>query len=115
MLAERRRFERFGMPHPIRTSVGSCPAYVVDASIAGVGVLHHEPAPKVGTACRLRFYSEFGPITLDCEIVRTTPAIDEATFQSGMRILAADRESEARLRMMVMSLAVPAERLPNSH
>lgn len=115
MLAERRRFERFGIPHPIRTSVGSSPAYVVDASIAGIGVLHHQPAPGVGSSCRLMFYSEFGPITLQCEIVRTTPAIDQATFQSGMRILAADSESEARLRMLVMSLAVPATQRPNSH
>ncbi len=114
MLAERRRFERFGIPHPIRTSVGSAPAYVVDASIAGIGILHHQAVPEVGSACRLMFHSEFGAITLECEVVRTTSAVDDATHQSGMRILAADRESEARLRMLVMSLAVP-QKHPSSH
>lgn len=114
LMTERRRFERFGIPRPIRTSIASQPAYVVDASISGLGVLHHRPAPPLGSPCRLMFYSEYGPITLECEIVRSVPAGEE-TFQSGMRIMAADEQSEARLRMLVMGLAVPAWQHAKSH
>jgi len=116
LVTERRRFERFGIPRPLRTSVGKAPAYVVDASISGIGVLHHQAVPPVGSSCRLMFHSEYGPITLECEIVRTVPAGSEAAFQSGMRIVAADEQSEARLRTLVMGLAIPAwKRSGNSH
>ncbi len=114
LITERRRFERFGLPHPIRTSLGASPAYVVDASIAGIGVLQHEPAPPTGTSCRLMFHSEYGPITLQCEVVRTAADRNGGTFQTGLRIVAADDESEARLRMLVMTIAVPSPK-PNGH
>lgn len=115
LVTERRRFERFGIPRPLRTSVGASPAYVVDASISGIGVLHHQPVPPVGSSCRLMFHSEYGPITLECEIVRTVPAGGETAFQSGMRIVAADEQSEARLRTLVMGLAIPAWKHSGSH
>jgi hypothetical protein len=114
LVTERRRFDRFSLPHPIRTSVGASPAYVIDASIAGIGVLQNEPAPAPGTSCRLMFHSEFGPITLQCEIARSAGDRNSGTFQTGLRIVAADDESEARLRMLVMALAVPASR-PSGH
>ena len=105
----RRRFERFVIPHPIRTSVGSSPAYVVDASLAGIGVLQHSAAaPPVGTTCKLMFHSDFGSITLECEIMRTAADSNDGTFQTGLRIVAANGESESRLRMLVMALAVPS-------
>ncbi|HUJ15138.1 MAG TPA: PilZ domain-containing protein [Thermoanaerobaculia bacterium] len=106
LMTERRRFDRYAIPQPIRTSVGSAPAYVVDASIAGLGVLQHAEAPKVGSTCRLMFHSEFGPITLDCEVARSS--VKDGTFQTGLRIVAADAQSDARLRTLVMSLAVPS-------
>jgi len=111
-LEERRRYDRFPLQHPVRTSMGTSPAYVVDASIAGIGVLQHVGAPRVGTTCRLMFHSDFGPITLHCEVARSAP--DGATFHTGLRIVAADDESEARLRMLVMTLAVPPSKL-NGH
>lgn len=114
LMTERRRFERFDLPRPIRTSVGSSPAYVVDASISGIGVMQHQPSPPSGTSCRLMFYSDFGPITLECEVVRTAADRNGATFQTGLRIVAADNESEARLRTMVLTLAVPAAK-PSGH
>jgi hypothetical protein len=118
--SDRRRFERFSLPTPIRTSVGSSPAYVIDASIAGLGVLHHDAAPKVGASCRLMFHSEFGAITLECEVVRTavdrqTDSSSEKTRQSGLRIVAADFESEARLRNLVMALALSGSTGPESN
>ncbi len=114
LIEDRRRFDRFGLPHPVRTSVGKSPAYVIDASIAGLGVMHHDPAPAVGAACRLMFHSEFGPITLDCEVVRTAADRNGGAFQTGLRIVAADDESEARLRALVMALAVPSPALTKS-
>ncbi len=105
---DRRRFERFGLPRPVRTLVGKSPAYVVDASISGLGVMHHAPAPSVGAACRLMFHSEFGPITLDCEVVRTAADRNGGAYQTGLRIVAADDESESHLRALVMALAVPS-------
>jgi PilZ domain-containing protein len=106
LMTERRRFDRFPVPSPIRTSVGSAPAYVVDASIAGIGILQHASAPAVGTTCRLMFHSEYGPITLECEVARS--AAKEGTIQTGLRIVAADEQSDARLRMLVMALAIPS-------
>lgn len=114
LVTERRRFDRFSMPHPIRTTVGAAPAYVIDASISGIGLLQHATAPPVGSTCKVTFHSEFGPITLQCEVARTVE--NEGTFQTGMRIVAADDESDARLRMLVMALAVPSPaKRPNDH
>jgi len=112
LMTERRRFDRFPIPQPIRTSVGTSPAYVVDASISGIGLLQHAAAPKVGATCRLTFHSDFGQITLDCEVARS--AAKEGTIQTGLRIVAADEQSDSRLRMLVMALAVPSAR-KNSH
>ncbi len=111
LLEERRRYDRFPLPHPVRTSVGSSPAYVVDASISGIGVLQHAAAaPPVGSSCKLMFHSNFGMITLECEIVRTAADHNDGTFQTGLRIVAADEESDSRLRMLVMALAVPSSK-----
>jgi hypothetical protein len=111
LLEERRRYDRYPLPQPVRTTVGKSPAYVVDASITGLGVLQHSAiAPPVGESCKLMFHSDFGPITLECEIVRTRSDENDGTFQTGLRIVAADTESESRLRMLVMALAVPPSR-----
>jgi hypothetical protein len=113
LIEDRRRFERFGLSHPVRTSVGKSPAYVIDASIAGLRVMHHDPVPPVGDSCRLMFHSDFGSITLECEIVRTSTDRNGGAFQTGMRIVAADHESEGRLRALVMALALPSA--PKGH
>jgi hypothetical protein len=115
LVEERRRYDRYPLQHPVRTSVGTSPAYVVDASISGIGVLQHSAAaPQIGESCKLMFHSNFGPITLECEIVRTAADQNDGTFQTGLRIVAADDESESRLRMLVMALAVPSSKA-NSH
>ena len=116
LMTERRRFDRFSLSRPMRTSVGTSPAYVVDASLAGIGVLQHAAsAPEIGGTCKLMFHSDFGSITLECEIVRASADPNNGgTFQTGLRIVAADVESEARLRMLVMALAIPASK-PNGH
>src|SRR5437588_13041950 len=113
LMTERRRFDRYPVPQPIRTSVGESAAYVVDASIAGIGLMQHATAPAVGSTCRLMFHSDFGAITLDCEVARS--AVKDGTIQTGLRIVAADEQSDARLRMLVMALAVPSARKPTAH
>ena len=113
LMTERRRFDRFSIPQPIRTSLGASPAYVVDASISGIGLMQQTAAPNVGSICRVTFHSDFGPITLDCEVARS--GVKDGTIQTGLRIVAADEQSDARLRMLVMALAVPSARRPNTH
>jgi len=113
LTVERRRYDRVPLPQPVRTTVGASPAYVIDASITGLGVVQHTE-PNIGSACKLMFPSDFGPITLHCEIVRTNSGSD-GTYQTGLRIVAADDDSESRLRMLVMALAVPSSSSTTSH
>src|SRR5262249_7808094 len=90
IMLERRRYDRVPLPHPVRTTVGTSPAYVVDASITGLGLVQ-QSAPDIGASCRLMFHSDFGSITLQCEIVRAN-SVTESTYQTGLRIVAADDE-----------------------
>src|SRR2546425_2036989 len=71
LMTERRRFDRFPVPSPIRTSVGSAPAYVIDASISGIGLLQHAEAPPIGSTCKVMFHSDFGATTLECQVARS--------------------------------------------
>jgi hypothetical protein len=111
LVEERRRYDRYPLPQPVRTTVGASPAYVVDASITGLGVLQHSSiTPPIGESCKLMFHSDFGPIVLECEIVRARSDENDGTFRTGLRIVSADASSESRLRMLVMTLAVPASK-----
>ena len=101
---ERRRFRRVNLRHPIRAFCGAVQVQLVDASIAGLRVLHQSPLPSAGGTCRVMFQSEFGPINVDCEIVFTS-ALPAGGQQSGLRVLAADRQSQERLREMLAVLA----------
>jgi hypothetical protein len=103
---ERRRFHRVMLPQPVRAFAGAVSVQVVDASIAGLRVWHHNPLPSPRSTCRIMFQSEFGPISVDCEVVHTVerPSAsfgDQTTYQTGLRVLAADRQSQERLREMV--------------
>jgi PilZ domain-containing protein len=117
--SERRRFHRVELQQPIRAFAGAIPVQVVDASIAGLRILHQSPLPSVGLTSRVMFQSEFGPITVDCEVVHTVehPAGfgDPSTYQTGLRVLAADRQSQERLREMVAVFASRAARNRNEH
>lgn len=100
---ERRRFHRVNLRQPIRAFAGAVPVQLIDASIAGVRVIHVTPLPPAGATCRVMFQSEFGPISVDCEVVHTT---DHASGQqTGLRVLAADRQSQERLREMIAELS----------
>ena len=109
---DRRRFQRIRPSQPMRATVGTLQVYVLDASIGGVGVLHETRLPPPGDICRVELNSEVGPITLDCEVVRTVPHVPpegvfvKPVFQSGLRVVAADHQSAERLRAVFGSLAV---------
>ena len=103
---DRRRFQRLRPPHPIRGAVGRARVYVLDGSIGGVAVLHENTLPAPGDICRVEILSDVGPITLDCEVVRTAQhssgqnGVSRPLFQSGLRVIAADHQSAQRLRSM---------------
>jgi len=101
---ERRRFRRVNLRHPIRAFAGAVQVQLVDASIAGLRVLHQTPLPATGGTCRIMFQSEFGPINVDCEVVFTGPH-SSGGQQTGLRVLAADRQSQERLREMLAAMA----------
>jgi PilZ domain-containing protein len=101
--SERRRFHRVLLVQPIRAFAGATPVSVVDASIAGLRVQHLSNLPQMGATCRVMFQSEFGPISVDCEVVHTVG--DPSGYQTGLRVLAADRQSQERLREMIAVLS----------
>lgn len=118
----RRRYERVSLPQPIRTSIGGAVAHVIDVSVGGVGVLHHQKALPEGAQCKLLFHSQFGPIVLRCEVSRTAPnqkfgdSVDEKNaWQTGLTIVSAEPESDARLRRLVMALTGERSSKPNGH
>jgi hypothetical protein len=111
--SERRRFRRVILVQPIRAFAGATPVQVVDASIAGLRILHQTQLPQTGTTCRVMFQSEFGPISIDCEVVHTVVR-GSSELQTGLRVLAADRQSQERLREMIAVLST-SRRDRNEH
>ena len=103
--ADRRRYQRVKLQHPVRGAIGSLFVYLLDASAGGLRVLHSAALAEGGT-CRVEIPSNIGPIKLDCQIVRTAPAksaqkdASRPLFQSGLAILNADRQSAERLRAL---------------
>ena len=83
-------------------SIGAARVVVLDASISGMRVAHHSELPEPGQLCRVELQSDVGPIVLDCEVVRTMPqasplaSFATALYQSGLQIIAADRQSGQR-------------------
>src|SRR5438477_6679566 len=110
--SERRRFHRVNLVQPIRAFAGATPVQVVDASIAGLRVIHQNQLPQAGATCRIMFQSEFGPISIDCEVVHTVD--DSNGYRTGLRVLAADRQSQERLREMIAELSTK-KRNRNEH
>lgn len=98
---ERRRFHRINLEQPIRAFAGAIPAQLVDASVAGVRIVHQNVLP--GGTCRVMFQSDFGPVTVDCEVVHTVKLGNPPVYHTGLRVLAADRQSQERLREMIWS------------
>jgi hypothetical protein len=100
---ERRRFSRVRPPQPLPASIGVTRVYVLDGSIGGVALLHENVLPPLGEICRLEVATSIGPMTLDCEVVRTVQkashnGLTKPLFHSGLRVVAADHQSAHRLR-----------------
>ena len=106
MSEDRRRFQRYALSNPMGAKVGAIAASITDASEKGLGVVHEGKLPNVGHTCRLIMQSAIGPITVDCQVVHTrrnsTPNDDG--FLSGLRVIAADFQSERRFRELLRSL-----------
>ena len=102
MTSERRRFRRFTLSQPIRAAVGNARVYILDTSVAGLRLAHQANLPDAGEICRVEVTTEYGPIKLDCQIVRTT--IQNHLFQTGVSIVSADRQSTERLRTLCTEL-----------
>lgn len=104
---ERRRYARVKFRSPLRAAVGEARIFVLDISPAGMGIVHQAQLPDPGRICRVEMISDIGPIKLDCAIVRTVKrsANDAANvlFHTGLEVLAADPQSQARLRSMTDS------------
>jgi hypothetical protein len=106
---ERRQHERLTLPNPLRTSIAGNPAHVIDASLGGVGIIHHDGALPRGAEVRIHFLSDDGPITMECEVARTGPNQnlryhgEEVAWRTGLRIVSIDAESAARLRKLATS------------
>ena len=100
--SDRRRRTRVMFHTPVRGDAGGARIFVLDASPIGVGITHETPLPPPGGVCRVELPSELGPIRLDCAIVRTVKRNADdaarAVFHSGLEVLAADRQSAARLQ-----------------
>ena len=109
--SDRRRRTRVMFRTPVRGDAGGARIYVLDASPIGLGIEHEGELPPPGSICRLEMPSELGPIRLDCAIVRTVKrsadAAARALFRSGLEVVSADRQSEARLRSVVGLNASP--------
>ena len=105
---DRRRSQRYALQSPLGARVGAINAVVMDASEKGIGISHQGKLPNIGTTCRLIFQSAGGPITVDCEVVHThrdgTPGPQSNSFQSGLRVVAADFQSEQRFHQLLRSL-----------
>ncbi|HUJ13799.1 MAG TPA: PilZ domain-containing protein [Thermoanaerobaculia bacterium] len=110
---ERRRFHRVTLRQPIRAFAGAVAVQLIDASIAGLRVIHQNPLPPAGSTCRIMFQSDFGPISVDCEVVHTEPL--SGSYQTGLRVLAADRQSQERLREMIAVLSTKKRTNNNEH
>ena len=107
---DRRRFQRYAVRSPLGARVGAINAAVLDASEKGVRIAHEGKLPNIGTTCRLILQSSMGPITVDCEVVHTrretaarSPERKDA-FETGLRVVATDFQSEQRYRELLRSL-----------
>ena len=107
--ADRRRAQRYVVKSPLGARVGAINAVVMDASEKGIGISHEGKLPNTGMTCRVIVQSAMGPITVDCEVVHTrreTMPRPEGrnAFLSGLRVVAADFQSEQRFRELLRSL-----------
>jgi hypothetical protein len=107
---DRRRFQRYAVRGPLGARVGAINATVMDASEKGVRLSHEGKLPGIGTTCRVIMQSAMGPITVDCEVMHTRLGVTARSkpgkdvFESGLRVVASDFQSDQRFRELLRSL-----------
>jgi hypothetical protein len=106
MAEDRRRFQRYAISNPLGAKVGAIAASITDASEKGLGLQHEGKLPGPGNTCRIIMQSAMGPITVDCQVMHTRreAAPEKDGFISGLRVIAADFQSEKRFRELLRSL-----------
>lgn len=106
---DRRRFRRIKLRTPIRGAVGASRVYLTDGSVAGMGVAHQGALPPPGGICRVEIASDWGPIRVDCQVVRTVERAATQTqppvYQSGLQIVVMDHQSAERLRTVIETMS----------
>lgn len=98
------------MRTPIRGAVGASRVFLTDGSLAGMGLAHQGTLPAPGSICRVEIASDWGPIMVDAQVVRTVPRssvtqTQPPVFQSGLQIVVMDRQSAERLRSVMDAMS----------
>lgn len=113
MVRERRKHRRVQLRTPIRGAVGDARVFLTDSSIGGLGLAHQGTLPAPGGIIRLELVSDWGPIRVDCQVVRTVERSTTQTqtqtqrpvYQSGLQIVVMDHQSSQRLQTMLATVS----------
>ena len=111
MDTERRRHRRIRMRTPVKGAVGASRVFVIDGSVSGIGIAHQGTLPPPGGICRIELASDWGPIRVDCQVVRTVQRAMTQTqtqspvFHSGLQIVVMDHQSAERLQTMIEAVS----------
>ena len=104
---ERRSVQRVRLQQPLRASIDGARVFIVDLSLRGLRVLHHEDIGRVAEPCMVRCEWDGRRIELQCEIVRTTifRAADSVSartlYHSGLSIVSTVGASALALRRLI--------------
>ena len=111
MVRERRKFRRIRLRTPIRGAVGDARVFLTDSSFGGLGLAHQGVLPAPGGIIRLELISDWGPIRIDCQVIRTVVSNRTQTqtkapvYQSGLQIVVMDHQSAQRLESMLTTVS----------
>jgi hypothetical protein len=105
-VAERREFQRLRLELPIPGTLDDNPVFIAEIGVLGARI-RHSGLFNFETA-ELLFPSDYGPIHLRCERIRTTTVKSQSfssiSQESGVRFIAALGESGDRLRLLLTEL-----------
>ena len=96
---ERRRFQRLDLPAPVPGLFDGVAVRVVDISLVGALVQHEGPLEAERTGV-LTFHWDSHDLAFDCRVAHTSGA-EGGPHQSGLEIVTAHDESDAKLRMAI--------------
>lgn len=108
-----RRVQRIHLTPPLTARYGTADVVLVDLSVLGARIEHHQPLPA-GTHARLAFLWEGAEIAVECRIVRSrlerfTSGADGLTvFHSGLEFENISADSKGRLKWLIGSFIMRA-------